>query len=121
MPSRPPPADPTRSAAGEPADGLVLEPFRGWSFDQRRVPVDAVVCPPYDVVEPDEDERLRRGSPYNVVRLVRPKGQPIAPRAPQRSRYEQAADLLVAWQRDGLLVRAERPALYVYEQRTRMG
>jgi len=99
-------------------DGLRLEPFRGWSFDRRRVDVDDVVCPPYDVVEPDEDERLRERSAYNVVRLVRPKGQPIAPGAPQRSRYEQAADLLSSWQRDGLLVRAGARSLYVYEQRS---
>jgi uncharacterized protein (DUF1015 family) len=79
MPSRPSPAEPPTSADRGQPDGVRLEPFRGWSFDQLRVDVDDVVCPPYDVVEPDEDERLRDGSPYNVVRLVRPKGQPIAP------------------------------------------
>lgn len=104
-----------------PGDGLVLHPFRGWSFNPLKVSIDDVICPPYDVVEPEEDERLRRRSAYNVVRLVRPKGQPIAPGAPQRTRYEQAADLLGSWQRDGVLARADLPALYVYEQRSPAG
>ncbi len=121
MPSRPPPIDhPSEAGRGE-GDGLVLHPFRGWSFDPAKVPLDDVICPPYDVVEPDEDERLRRRSAYNVVRLVRPKGQPIAPGAPQRTRYEQAADLLGSWQRGGVLVRGDRPALYVYEQHSPAG
>lgn len=121
MPSRPSPTDGPSSADRGRPDGVRLEPFRGWSFDQSRVDVDDVVCPPYDVVEPDEDERLRLGSPYNVVRLVRPKGQPIAPGGQQRSRYEQAADLLAAWQRERVLVQALTPAFYVYEQRSRIG
>jgi uncharacterized protein (DUF1015 family) len=121
MSNRPPPTGLRGAAGRRRPDGLVLEPFRGWSFDPSRVLVDDVICPPYDVVEPDEDERLRRGSLYNVVRLVRPKGQPIAPGAPQRTRYEQAADLLRSWQDAGILVRADQPALYVYEQRSPAG
>ena len=104
-----------------PGDGLVIDPFRGWSFDPARVQVDDAVCPPYDVVEPEDDEWMRRRSPHNVVRLVRPKGPPVSDGSRPRTRYEQAADLLTSWRQDGTLVRAPEPALYVYEQRGRGG
>ncbi len=56
MPNRPPPSEGPTSASRQPGDGLVIDPFRGWSFDPARVQVDDAVCPPYDVVEPDDDE-----------------------------------------------------------------
>lgn len=121
MPSRPPPTAGPTAVRRRPGDGLVIEPFRGWSFDPARVQMDHVVCPPYDVVEPADDERMRRRSPYNVVRLVRPKGPAFTDPSRPRSRYETAADLLASWQQDGTLIRAAAPALYVYEQRGRAG
>lgn len=89
----------------------MLAPFRGVFLDPTRVDLGAIICPPYDVVEPVEDARLRARSAYNVVHLVRP-------RAPDGTgdAYRHAADLIDAWRGDGVLQRADADALYVYEQ-----
>lgn len=94
--------------------GLELVPFRAAFLDPRLVDLGAVVCPPYDVVEPDEDTLLRQRSPYNVVHLVRPRVDATPTLA--GNAYEHAADLIRRWRSDRVLRRDAEDALYVYEQ-----
>jgi uncharacterized protein (DUF1015 family) len=62
------------------------------------------VAPPYDVIGPDELPEYVARSEYNVVRLIRP--------------YEPAlaAERFEAWQRDGVLVREDAPAVWRIEE-----
>ncbi len=78
-----------------------VKPFRALRYDERRAgPLAALVAPPYDVIAPEERERYRARSPYNVVRLTLPDGE------------EEAARLFADWQREGVLARDEEPALW---------
>ncbi len=101
-------SDPTTRLDG----GLELAPFRAAFLDPRLVDLGAVVCPPYDVVEPDEDRVLRRRSPYNAVHLVRPRMD----ETPAGNVYEHAADLIGTWRSNRVLRRDAEESLYVYEQ-----
>jgi len=96
------------------AAGLELAPFAGAYFDPARHDLGSLLCPPYDVVEPAEDDALRQRSPHNLVHVVRPgaDGSATDPTAV----YRRAADLLAGWRRDGILRRDAAPALYGYEQ-----
>ena len=48
----------------------VVRPFRGILYDAAVVgPIASVVAPPYDVVGPEEQNRLYEASPFNVIRL----------------------------------------------------
>ncbi len=97
----------------------LLKPFRALRYDEGRVgSLDDVVAPPYDVIDPAAHASLLARSPWNAVRLTRP-GHP-----------EDAARLLAGWQEQGVLVREERPGLWLLEdeyagpdgvQRTRRG
>ena len=81
-----------------------LKPFRALRYDTRRAgPLDALVAPPHDVLSSEDEERLLAVSPWNVVRLIRPSS-PAA-----------AAAALGAWTAEGVLVREERPAVWVLE------
>ncbi|HXG42016.1 MAG TPA: DUF1015 domain-containing protein [Dehalococcoidia bacterium] len=66
------------------------------------------ICPPFDVISPQQRQRLASLSPYNAVRLELPQdgGDP----------YGTAAELLHRWRAEGILQRDDRPALYVLEQ-----
>ena len=64
-----------------------------------------VCCPPYDIIPIEEQAKLEAKSPYNVVQLERPLGEDC---------YRRAGDLLRRWRRDGVLVREDCPAFYVY-------
>ncbi|MEU9116176.1 DUF1015 domain-containing protein [Streptomyces sp. NPDC048483] len=95
-------------------DGLRLLPFRGLRYAPDRVSsLTAVTSPPYDVVvRPDGVRELETADPYNIVRLILPHAPDPA------ARHRQAADTLRRWRAEGVLRPDERPALYVYEQRS---
>ncbi|MEV6107185.1 DUF1015 domain-containing protein [Streptomyces sp. NPDC051940] len=87
--------------------GLQLRPFQGLRYAPSRVrSLAAVTSPPYDVVvRPEGKHHLETADPHNIVRLILPSGP------------DQAAATLRRWQREGVLVPDEQPAVYVYEQR----
>ena len=94
--------------------GLELAPFRGVRYAPERVSgLAEVTSPPYDVIGQDTAQQLRDADPHNVVRLILPRQDPGRP----GEEYHDAARLLADWQRDGILVAGDEPALYVYEQR----
>jgi uncharacterized protein (DUF1015 family) len=82
-----------------------LEPLRALRYDGSRFSLDDVISPPYDVISPADRDALLKRSDHGVVRLELPDS-PVS-----------AAQLLHEWQRDGVLVRDEEPALWWHEQR----
>ena len=68
------------------------------------------LCPPFDTISPEEQQRLYDHSPVNAVRLELPA---------DGDRYQSAARTLKAWLRDGVLVRDNAPAFYVFQQEFR--
>jgi uncharacterized protein (DUF1015 family) len=94
-------------------DGLVLAPFRALRYDARKVgDLAAVLSPPYDVIDTAGVDELEAASPYNVVRLILPRG----PESGSDSRYAAAAQTLAEWRTAGVLLADPEPALYVYEE-----
>lgn len=86
-----------------------ITPFRGILYNQKKVhDLSKVTAPPYDVITPEEQERLYRRSPHNVVRL-------ILNRDPDH--YESVARLFESWQAEEILVRDEAPAIYFLSHR----
>lgn len=69
-----------------------------------------MIAPPYDVIAPDEVEQYQN-HPLNITHLTLPQpGDGLPP-------YEHARAELDRWIESGLLVHADDPALYIYEQR----
>ena len=93
-----------------------VRPFRGLRYNAQRVALSDVVCPPYDVISPDEARRYRARSHYNAIRLDMPLTDD---ESAGRDRYVQAAAEFARWQREGILVRDGSPGLYLLEQQFR--
>ena len=89
-----------------------IAPFRGLRYDLSQVAADEVVCGPYDVIGPAEAAALRDRSPHAAIELELPRPRPGADPG---DRYPAAADLLAAWQAEGVLTRDNEPALYLVE------
>ncbi len=87
-----------------------FEPFPGLRYDTARVDQNAVIAPPYDVVEPPERATLARRHSANAVRVELPE---LDGRA-GLDRYQNAARLLAEWEEYGQLLRDPNPAFYVY-------
>ena len=88
-----------------------LRPFRALRYDLRRADGAAeLLCPPYDVIAPEERARLAASHPLNAVHLELPRDEAGRPD------YEGARRLFAEWQAAGVLRSDDRPMLYVYEQ-----
>jgi uncharacterized protein (DUF1015 family) len=92
-----------------------IRPLRALRYDPSRVgSLEAVLCPPYDVLSSDDEESLRARHPRNFVRLVLPREEQGL------DRYRAAAATLSRWCADGTLRRDREPAFYFYEQEYRL-
>ncbi|MFL5848629.1 MAG: DUF1015 domain-containing protein [Solirubrobacteraceae bacterium] len=87
-----------------------VQPLRALHYDPAVVgALQAVVSPPYDVIEPEDRARLAARSPYNVVGIDLPEADGGDP-------YAHAAELLERWRREGAVVRDEEPAIWALVQ-----
>jgi uncharacterized protein (DUF1015 family) len=86
-----------------------VQPLRALYYDPAVVGLLAdVVAPPYDVIDASQRAELISRSPYNVVGVDLPQGEPDP--------YAAARELFESWQRRGALVRDAQPALWAHTQ-----
>jgi uncharacterized protein (DUF1015 family) len=96
-----------------------VRPFRGLRYDPARTgDLGHVLCPPYDVVNAEDERRYRDAHPANAIHL-----ELSAASAEQSGdrRYREAADALRNWCEDGILIREQAPAFYLHEVTFRQG
>jgi uncharacterized protein (DUF1015 family) len=88
-----------------------VQPLRALHYDPAAAgPLGDVVAPPYDVIDAEQRAQLLARSPLNVVEIDLPTGD---------EPYAHAAEVFSRWQREGVLVRDQEPALWPLEQRYR--
>lgn len=68
-----------------------------------------VIAPPYDVISPSEQEEFLEKDPFNVIRLILPKGESDA-------KYERAAKTFRDWFLGDVLIQDREPSIYPYYQ-----
>jgi uncharacterized protein (DUF1015 family) len=86
--------------------------FRGVRYAPQRVPdLAVVVCPPYDVISPEQQSLLQAQSSLNAVHLELPADAAGEP----NSRYGIAADRWRTWRREGILRLDERRSFTLHE------
>lgn len=86
-----------------------IQPLRALHYDQSLVgPLADVTSPPYDVIDAQQREQLLQRSPFNVVAVDLPKGEPDP--------YATAGELWEAWQLQGAVVRDPEPAIWPHTQ-----
>ncbi len=86
-----------------------VQPLRALHYDPAVVGSLAdVVAPPYDVIDAPQRAALIARSPFNVVAVDLPKGDPDP--------YLTASELFESWQLQGALTRDREPALWAHTQ-----
>ncbi|MDQ3964491.1 MAG: DUF1015 domain-containing protein [Actinomycetota bacterium] len=83
-----------------------LEPFAGIRYSSTEL--RDLICPPYDIISPDLQDRLYERDPHNAVRLELARGD-----GPER--YRAAAATFGEWLDAGTLL-VDEPGLYIYRQ-----
>src|SRR3954453_3867554 len=87
-----------------------VQPLRTLRYEPRVVgSLEAVIAPPYDVIDDELRAQLIARSPFNVVEIDLPTANGGDP-------YMHARDTLDAWRQQGILVREREPALWILEQ-----
>src|SRR6476661_3904425 len=81
-----------------------VRPFRALRYSPSAGPLDRLVSPPYDVISPEERERYLALDSHNVVHLTLPDSE------------EETGRQLRAWEREGVLAREEKPAVWALSQ-----
>jgi uncharacterized protein (DUF1015 family) len=81
-----------------------VQPLRALHYDQAVAgPLQDLVAPPYDVIDPPAREALQARSPHNVVAIDLPQGD---------DPYSTAAATLRHWIEEGVVVRDPEPAFW---------
>ncbi|MCA1657328.1 MAG: DUF1015 domain-containing protein, partial [Actinobacteria bacterium] len=89
-----------------------VRPLRTVRYDPAAVgSLDAVIAPPYDVIDDELRAELLAKSPFNVVEID-------LPRAPDGADpYEHAGETFAAWRTKGILTQESEAAFWALEQR----
>ncbi|MBI4311265.1 MAG: DUF1015 domain-containing protein [Chloroflexi bacterium] len=83
-----------------------VRPFRGLRYAIRAgASLTDLICPPYDVISPAQQQALEARSPHNAVHVELPRGEGDAA-------YANAARQFAQWQQQGILTRESAPSYY---------
>ena len=92
-----------------------IKPFRGIRYNQGKIDnINNVISQPYDRVRYGLQDEYYNLSDYNITRII--KGKALASDNDQDNVYTRAKDFLNKWLEDGILVRDDKPAYYIYHQ-----
>ncbi len=90
-----------------------IRPFRGLRYNQNMIKDMAkVLCPPYDIISPSQQEELYNASEYNFVHVEYNKELPLD--NPQNNRYTRALAYLTGWLEKGILEAEPAAAIYLH-------
>ena len=85
-----------------------VRPFRAFRYAPG-LDLSKAICPPFDIISPEQQRTLHERSPYNAVHIELAYDS-------NGDRYQRAAEALKHWREDGTLLRDEQPAFYLYDQ-----
>jgi uncharacterized protein (DUF1015 family) len=87
---------------------MEVSPFRGICYNQRIVgDLTQVICPPYDVITPEQQRLYYKRSDYNAIRLEFPE--------PTGDRYQRAASTFQQWLKGGILQLDRVSSFYLHD------
>lgn len=84
-----------------------------YHFGPDAQPAD-LLAPPYDVIEPHEQDEFYARHHANIIRLILNRGQDAD--TPENNRYTRARRHMMDWLAQGQLQQDARPGLYVHHQ-----
>jgi uncharacterized protein (DUF1015 family) len=91
-----------------------IRPFKGTRYNKGLVPdLAKVICPPYDIISPQQQDELYKNSEYNFIRIEFNKE--TTQDTPKDNRYTRAAANIENWLKKGVLKTDNEPAFYVHE------
>lgn len=95
-----------------------IKAFCGYRYNPQKIKnLGLVMAPPYDTVSDEERNDYFEADEHNIIRIS--KGIENETDSSENNVYTRAADYLNKWIEERILVRDDKPALYLYEQRVK--
>lgn len=95
-------------------------PFRGIRYNPEKIKeMEAVITPPYDVIDAVAQKKYYEKNPYNVIRLEFGYQSPTDTESDNR--YTRAAADYHSWLQEGVLFKENKEAIYLCEQEFTVG
>lgn len=92
-----------------------IKPFMAFHYNLQKIKdLKGVVCPPYDVISPEDQDYYHDLDPYNFIHILLGKDQ--AGDDHSNNKYIRAKKNFDEWLKEGILIQDEKPALYFYKQ-----
>jgi uncharacterized protein (DUF1015 family) len=93
---------------------MEVSPFRGIRYNQRIVgDLAQVICPPYDVITPEQQKLYYEESSYNAIRLE----FPTESQETTVDHYQRAAIIFQQWLEQGILQLDSVASFYLHDHR----
>jgi uncharacterized protein (DUF1015 family) len=90
-----------------------IRPFRGTRYNQEFIrELNQVICPPYDIINPQQQDELYKKNQYNFVRIE--YNRETFQDTPRDNRYIRAANYIEKWMKLGVLKTDPEPGLYYH-------
>lgn len=92
-----------------------ISPFQGIQYNQDKIrDIAAVICPPYDVISPEEQQGYYKASEFNVIRIEH--GIILPDDNAKNNKYIRARNTFDQWLKDSILTMDNAQAFYIHEQ-----
>lgn len=93
----------------------LIAPLRGLRFNPDKIEkLDEVVTPPYDVISEEDGAKFLEKNVYNMIQLDLRNNPHGGSESVDAVRYQQAKSLFDTWQDNDILIRDDKPAIYLY-------
>jgi len=90
---------------------IVIKPFNAVFYNKEKVRnLSSVVCPPYDVISPLQQDYYQKLSPYNLIHIL------LGRDVPGEDKYKRSGLLFNSWLKDKIIVKDSKEAIYFYSQ-----
>lgn len=96
-----------------------LRPFRAIYFDTAKVEIANVVTQPWDVITPEMQQNYYKADPHSIVRIIRGREMPTD--SETENVFTRAGEFFAEWLQDGILIRDDGDAMFLYSQSFRLG
>lgn len=92
-----------------------IKPFKGIRYNlDKIIDLSTVVCPPYDVINKEEQDFYYRQNPYNFIRLILNKEE--SGDDSFSNKYKRSAEFFNEWLKTEILKEDNEEAIYFYKQ-----
>jgi len=91
-----------------------IRAFPAVVYNQEKVKIEKVICPPYDVISKKQQDQLHKRDPRNFIRVL--LGKDKSGDDGRDNKYARAKQTFSDWLKEGVLTQDDQSAIYFYRQ-----